>query len=424
MSSEDWRVKEVEDIAGFDWELWEALMKGLAGFDEDAWTEVKSRIVDQITVSQVFEIIRSRGAEASAYHDEDGSWRQSAMAMLDEEDPVLSIWVADALNQIPNETTFKKSIKLLVQVFGDSIREGGTRASPDKGYLLDKANFDYLPANLKREMPKYIRDLVNWKGQFARIRILKELERARALTVRFPHCKAVIDGILDDVERNWGMGSDIIKLQPTLLVGPPGIGKSMLVRELSRALDLHVQIANVGGMSENHLFGLSAGWHSAHAGIVTQAVASARVLNPLVVLDEIDKTHSGRNGDITGELLGLLEPLESRRYREKYLATDVDASHVNWMFTANNLSKIPSPLRSRCVVHEVPLPTMEQIPAIIRSLVQGYADAHGLRREFFLLTNGEVADLAETYQTHKSVRVLNRLVTGYLSVKAKELRIT
>lgn len=423
MSSEDWRAKEVENIAGFDWEVFEPLVKGLAGFDEDTWTEVKARIVDQISATQAFEIIRKRGAEASAYLDEDEAWRQNAMAMLDEEDPVLSIWVADALNQIPNESTFKKAITLLVQVFGDGIREVGTRSNPGHGYLLDKTNFDYLPSNLKREMPQYIRDLVNWKGQFARIRSLKELEGARALSVRFPHCKAVIDGILDDVERSWGIGSDIVKLQPTLLVGPPGIGKSMLVRELSKALGLHAQIANVGGMSENHLFGLSAGWHSAHPGIVTQAVASARVLNPLVVLDEIDKTHSGRNGDITGELLGLLEPLESKRYREKYLATEVDASNVNWMFTANELSEIPSPLRSRCVVYEVPLPTMDQIPAIIRSLVKGYADAHNLRPEFFPLTCGEVEDLAQTYHVHQSVRVLNRLVTGYLSAKARELRV-
>ena len=115
--------------------------------------------------------------------------------------------------------------------------------------------------------------------------------------------------------------------------------------------------------------------------------------------------------------------MESKRYREKYLATDVDASNVNWMFTANDLSKIPSPLRSRCVVYDVPLPAVDQIPAIIRSLVQGYADTHNLRPEFFPLTSGEVEDLAETYLIHKSVRVLNRLVTGYLSVKAKELRV-
>ncbi|SMP16174.1 AAA family ATPase [Shimia sagamensis] len=133
------------------------------------------------------------------------------------------------------------------------------------------------------------------------------------------------------------------------------------------------------------------GWSSAHAGIVTDAVASSRVLNPCIILDEIDKVHAGKNGDIQGELLGLLERDEARRYFERYPKATVDASHVNWILTANKLGSVSGPLRSRCTIYKIPEPTREQIPAIIRSLVADFAGANGLRTEFFQPVESHVA---------------------------------
>lgn len=178
----------------------------------------------------------------------------------------------------------------------------------------------------------------------------------------------------------------------------------------------------MGGSSESHLFGLSAGWSSAHAGIVTEAVASSRVLNPCIILDEIDKVHASRNGDIQGEMLGLLEPDEARRYFERYLRATVDASHVNWILTANDLSTVSAPLKSRCTVYKIPEPTKEQIPPIIRSLVTDFADTNGLRTEFFQLTVDEVEALASAYGRRRCLRTLSRAVQRYVQEKNRTLR--
>ncbi len=111
--------------------------------------------------------------------------------------------------------------------------------------------------------------------------------------------------------------------------------------------------------------------------VMTMAVTEAKAINPAIILDEIDKTATSRyNGSITDELLSLLEPAEPKLYEEKFLATSVDASHINWFLTANSTETIPMHLMSRCTLHRVEAPTPEQIPLIIRSLVKG--DAAGV----------------------------------------------
>lgn len=72
----------------------------------------------------------------------------------------------------------------------------------------------------------------------------------------------------------------------------------------------------------------------------------------MIVLDEIEKTQVGRDGDTTGELFGMLEPIESRRYREKYLAADVELLPVRWILTTADLGCIPVPLHSRCTIYD------------------------------------------------------------------------
>ncbi len=89
----------------------------------------------------------------------------------------------------------------------------------------------------------------------------------------------------------------------------------------------------------------------------------------------------------------------------------------SWRVTVNSLDTISAPLKSRCRIYEIPAPTADHIPQIIRSLVASYAADHGLRSEFFSLDIGEVEALAVTYDRHKSVRTLGRLVQGYLHRK-------
>ncbi|WP_120635269.1 AAA family ATPase [Ruegeria sp. EL01] len=368
-SDTTWAEGEVFALAGFDHEKAEMLRRILNPLHSpNEWQRVKQMVLQNACADDLGDVLRKRCEEAAAYSDESKNWRQREIERLEKIDPTLAIFGADAVNQMFSRDIWRGVMRVIAEAHAKASSpetKADEKVEPAR-YLVDKKDFKYLPPTLQKEMPKHIQQLTEWSDQFARLGAPADLDKLRALSDRFPHCDHVIEGIAEGIERTWDMGSNIIHIQPTLLVGEAGLGKTALTRAACKALGLHAQIANVGGKSENHLFGLSAGWHSAHAGIVTEAVATARVLNPVIVLDEIDKTHAGRNGDITGELLGMLEPIEARRYREKYLAADVDASHVSWILTANDLGCIPAPLRSRCTIYEVPEPTPEQLPAIMQ----------------------------------------------------------
>ncbi|WP_170795802.1 AAA family ATPase [Ruegeria denitrificans] len=424
MSRPTWEEDEIFALAGFCHDEADILRPVLSAANSRAsWKIVKQMILERASSEDLLKVINKRSEETARFSDEPENWRQTEISRLREIDPTLTVFAQDAVEQMASLKRWKEVMGLISERHTADMRMEASRAEGEKTtaarYLLDRVDFEYLPRTLRIEMPEHIKQLTTWSNQFARLASLDALNELRAVSQRFPHCYFVIEGMAHDIECRWSIGSDILHIQPTLLVGEPGVGKTAFAMAACKALGLYVQSANVGGKSENHLFGLSVGWSSAHAGIVTEAVAAARVLNPMIILDEIDKTHASRNGDITGELLALLESSEARRYREKYLAADVDASHVSWILTANDLSGVPAPLLSRCTIYEIPPPTQEQLPAIIQSLVSEFAAEFGLRPEFFQLDLGDVEALVGTYERHKSVRVLRRLVRGLLHQKTK-----
>lgn len=398
------------------------------------WYTFRRIVVQTAPIQVLFEIVLERGAEASLYDDEEGDdWRQKEIENLrTSKVSRLEFHLASMINLAPAQETWREIVGLLAQLNADGQLKGceqtqgqsavQTVERAPRRYLVETTDFEYLPNSLKKEMPKHIKDVVTVEDKFTRVPSLETLDKLKALKTRFPHCDRLIDGVAQTLDQNWHLGSDVVSFRPSLLVGPPGVGKTKIAREICKALGLYHQEANVGGSSESHLFGLSAGWSSAHAGIVTEAVASSRVLNPCIILDEIDKVHASRNGDIQGEILGLLEPDEARRYFERYLRATVDTSHVNWILTANDLSTVSAPLKSRCTIYKIPEPTKEQIPPIIRSLVTDFADANRLRTEFFQLTVDEVQALVEMYDSRRCLRTLSRAVQRYLQEKNRSLQ--
>lgn len=198
------------------------------------------------------------------------------------------------------------------------------------------------------------------------IEALNELERD------FEHAKAVFDVLRKHLVLSHLLPGAPFTSPHLLLLGPPGVGKSYLVRRIEEALfsgfwefSLAHSTASfaLGGLDEQYSGG-GPGW------LVKQAIDAAAIggaaLQPLVLLDEIDKAPTDRNSDPLGALFSLLEPHSARHYVDDGFRVPLNLEWISYVATANDISQINSALLSRFRIVEVPAPTTEQLAKLAR----------------------------------------------------------
>ena len=202
---------------------------------------------------------------------------------------------------------------------------------------------------------------------------------------KYPHMKGALQIVQDflDISR---LAQGASSLPPLLLAGPPGSGKTAFALDLAKALGVPSRLVNSASLTHSFVLGgIDAVWGSAKEGMIMDVLLEGAG-NPVMVLDEIDKagrslSGSKSSGAIEDFLLNVLEPVTARKYADEFLsaAHPVDASKVQWVFTANDLTGLSKPLLSRLTVVSVREPTPEELrEVIIPSLYRDILDENNL----------------------------------------------
>lgn len=250
---------------------------------------------------------------------------------------------------------------------------------------------------------------------------LPDLSGLDALLGRFPHFSAVIEHVrLSLALSATGAGVPYVRIPPILLRGAPGAGKSYFAQELARVLGCAYEERDLSVTSEAFvLTGMDSSWKNAKSGLVFDALFHGPTANPLICLNEVDKTKSsGLNNSPMTSLYTLLEPANARRFKDEFINVPVDASKVIWVLTAND-GEIPEPVLSRLEVFDIPTPTFEQCRQIARSVwadlqVTDFPAGHPFPAELTEELCDEVAKL--------SPRIMRRALTRAAGCAALDKR--
>jgi len=334
-----------------------------------------------------------------------------------------------------NQSTTKPSLKDLNSLTTlahprlKGIKELGTETHPNPAYAFKLYENSDVQKQLKSvsdqkdssELSRCLRTMVMKSGQVQLVAqpdgfevILNNLDE------KYPHFGNVTDFLRNRMRLNALKEYPALNFGASLLLnGPAGCGKSSFMIELAEYFDTKFLSVSCAAVTNGFdLTGLSAGWGNGKAGKIQCVLASERCPNPFVLLDEVDK--AGDDNDrhnFTGALFGLLEKNNAKKFKDEFVAVEMDASMINWFGTSNETAHMDTAILDRFTVLQVHAPSKQDMVKIIPQIFRQTVLEHELQEVFSTrLDNAVIKSLSS--QENISIRRIKSALETALSTAA------
>ena len=215
---------------------------------------------------------------------------------------------------------------------------------------------------------------------------------------------------LEDIRRQLALclsSDDPLDLEPILLLGDPGIGKTHFARRVAKLLGTGYNFVGMSSLTAGWILsGASAQWKNAKPGKVFDALVNGDYANPVIVVDEIDKAGGDQQYDPLGSLYTLLEHDTACEFIDEFAEVPIDASDLVWVATANDHRSIPEPILNRMNVYEIEPPDADGARRIALSIYRELREEHAWGRQFPPVLDDDALDRVARLKPREMRRVM------------------